>query len=59
MEDFLLEEKRTTHGELFGFTIDWRLSEKWNNYNEIVKPLIQKSKREGLFVLTYRNHPFF
>ncbi len=59
MKDVLLEEKKTAGGELLGFTVDWRLSKNWDSYKEVVRPLIQKSKRDGLFVLTYRDHPFF
>jgi HAD superfamily hydrolase (TIGR01484 family) len=59
MNGIILEEKRTTVNELLGFTVDWRLSENWNHYRNAMNPLIQKATKEGLAVITYRDHPFF
>ncbi len=59
MPNIILEEKRTAINELFGFTVDWRMSKDWSSYKNIMRPLIQKSMKEGLDVITYRDHPFF
>lgn len=59
MDNIIVEEKRSVQNKMLGFTIDWRLSRDWNTYKSLMRPIVQKSIREGLYVLTYREHPFF
>lgn len=59
MNEIILEEKRTAVNELLGFTVDWRLSTNWDHYKNAMRPLLQKATKEGLAVITYRDHPFF
>jgi HAD superfamily hydrolase (TIGR01484 family) len=57
-DNLVIERKEADDEHLIGFCIDWRLARDWNEAKRIAAPLIDYSRKQGLYVVESDVSPF-
>lgn len=57
-DTIMVERKETEDGGLLAFCIDWRLSRNWDEAQKKAEPVLDISRKEGLYVVESRISPF-
>ena len=57
-DNLALERKESEDEHLIGFCIDWRLARNWEEAKRIAAPLLDNSRKQGLYVVESDVSPF-
>jgi HAD superfamily hydrolase (TIGR01484 family) len=57
-DNLVIERKESEDEHLIGFCIDWRLARNWDEAKRIAAPLLDYSRKQGLYVVESGISPF-
>jgi len=57
-DNLVVERKESEDEHLIGFCIDWRLARNWDEAKQIAAPLLDYSRKQGLYVVESDISPF-
>jgi len=57
-DNLVIERKESDDEHLIGFCLDWRLARNWDDAKRIAAPLLDYSRKQGLYVVESEASPF-